>query len=207
MNKKQTYDTILIATHNQGKLAELKKNLSDLPYQFVSLNDVDVGITHDVAETGTTFEQNALLKARDYARLSGLPTIADDGGLVIDALDGWPGVYSARIAGDNAPAQQKVAMVLERMKHIPDNQRTAHFVNVNALVFPDPAGATKVFNGSIDGSITQEPRGALIKGLQYRVIFLLPEFGKTMAELDAEGIIYKTHRQKAVEQLIEFLQK
>jgi XTP/dITP diphosphohydrolase len=195
-----SYKTLLIATHNPGKLNEIKHQLSQLSYKIVGL--AELGITYEVPETGTTFEENALLKAKEYARLSGLPTLADDGGLVIDALEGWPGVHSARIAGDKATDQQKVDFILKRMHY--ETNRAAHFVNVNALIFPD--GNYHLFKASIDGIITQEPRGPLIKGLPYRVIFLLPEFNKTMAELDSEGIKYISHRQKALSALITFLQ-
>lgn len=196
-----SFSTILVATHNPGKLQELKKILEQKSYTLVSLSDVH--ITHVTPETGTTFRENALLKARNYAQLSLLPTIADDGGLSIDALGGAPGVYSARYAGPDATDEEKVAFILDKMRSIPTDQRHAQFIGVIALVTSQ--GYEQVYQASIDGFITAEPRGKLVKGLPYRQIFLLPEYGKTMAELDEMGIAYESHRSKSLALLLKSL--
>ena len=122
---------LLIATHNAGKLIELTGLLGDMPFDLVSL--ADAGIHHQVGETGETFEQNAALKAETYARLSGLPTLADDSGLEVDALDGEPGVRSSRYAGDNATDADRIAFLLRKLDNILAGDRTARFRCVIAV--------------------------------------------------------------------------
>lgn len=198
---KQIDNTILIATHNNGKYKELKKLLDGVGFCSVCLEDLN--ITHNVAETGKTFIENALLKARSYSLLSSLPTLADDGGLVINALNGEPGIYSSRYAGEHATDQEKVAHVLQKMSAIPEHEREAQFIGV--VVFIDSNGTENIYQAAIEGIITQEPRGTLVKGLPYRQIFLLPKYGKTMAELDEENTAYESHRSKSLRMFLSSL--
>lgn len=190
---------LLIATHNQAKLEEMRKLLVDFPYHLISLNDLT--ITHDVEETGTTFAENAALKAVTYARLSGLPALGDDGGLEVAALNGEPGVYSARYAGLGATDEQKVAYLLQKMKHIGIDERQAKFTNVLALASTD--GVVSFYEGSIDGSVSLEARGTLVKGFPYRQIFVLSGYDKTLSELDEKNIVYESHRHRALKKLFE----
>lgn len=189
---------LLIATHNKAKLQEFEKLLHALPYRLFSLDDVK--IMHDVEEMGTTFEQNAVLKAVEYARMAHMLALADDGGLEIDALNGQPGVYSSRYAGQGATDEQKVDYILKKMSNIPSESRQAQFTGVIALASPD--GQVEIYEGTLKGVIATEPRGKLVAGFPYRQIFLLPEFGKTLSELDQEGIVYASHRQRALQEFL-----
>lgn len=188
---------LLVATHNKGKFAEFKRMLAAIPYQIISLDDLDIAL--DVEETGTTYEENAALKAETYAKLSGMLTLADDGGLEIDALGGEPGVYSSRYAGPGKTDEQKVQFVLDKLKDVPEGKRQARFVVVLALATPD--GQTSFFEGVIDGVISLKPLGKPIAQLPYRQIFVLDGYGKTLDELDEEGVSFITHRHKALEKL------
>lgn len=190
---------ILIATHNEGKLDEIKKLFSGLDYKLVSLDDI--GITHDVEETGNTFQENAILKAKTYAQMSGLVTIADDGGLKVEALGGQPGVYSSRYAGPNKTDAQKVTFLLDKLKNIPEDKRYAQFVVVLALAQPD--GAVKLYKGVMPGHIALTARGTPRKQLPYRQIFIPEGFDKTLDELDDQDTRYLSHRQKAFKQLLK----
>ncbi|OQA36475.1 MAG: dITP/XTP pyrophosphatase [Candidatus Dependentiae bacterium ADurb.Bin331] len=188
---------IVIATHNPGKAEELALRLAPF-ISTVSLTDL--GITHDVEETGTTFEENVLLKANYYTEASKMLTIADDGGLCIDALNGAPGVYSSRFAGKGARDEDKIAKVLEVMKHVPADKRTASFEVILALGIPGEQ--PKLYYGTLPGVITFEPAGSLVPGLPYKTIFYVPEFGKTLAELEDHRITYFGHRDQAIAKLV-----
>lgn len=192
---------LLIATHNRAKLQEFKVLLADSVESIYSL--ADLGIVHKVQETGTTFAQNALLKAHQYATFADIPTLADDGGLEILALNGWPGVYSADVAGPDATDQQKIYTLLERIKTVPVPNRHARFVGTIALVWPD--GRDQLHQASIEGYVIDQPRGALIQGFPYRTIFVLPEYCKTLAELDECGIEYESHRTKVLRELLNHM--
>ena len=182
---------LLIATHNPGKLSELTSLLGDVPFDLVSL--ADVGIHHQVDETGETFERNATLKAETYARLSGLPTLADDSGLEVDALDGEPGVRSARYAGDNASDADRIAFLLRKLDNIPEGDRTARFRCVIGLA--RPGGPLELHSGACEGRILEAPRGS--SGFGYDPVFFVPEMGKTMAELTAAQKNRVSHRSAA----------
>jgi XTP/dITP diphosphohydrolase len=190
-----TIKTLLIATHNQAKLEEIRTILGATPVQLVSL--ADIGISYDVEETGLTYHENAQLKAQTYCAMSGLPTIADDSGLEISALNGEPGIYSARYAGPSATPDQQVAFVLDKMKLVPDDQRSARFTSV--LAYCEPSDMTpKFFEGFIYGTIINEPRGTIKKGVPYCSIFYWPEVNKTLAELKDEGVrVYSPARERA----------
>jgi XTP/dITP diphosphohydrolase len=182
---------ILIATSNPHKLQEYTALLADLPFRFVGLHDV--GISDEVEETGDTFEANARIKADAYSQRSGLITLADDSGLVIDALGGAPGVYSARYGGVTGAAQ--LALVLQQLGDHPLSERTARFVCVIALAVPGEPIQT--VHGTVEGLIEFEPRGT--HGFGYDPIFLVPERNRTMAELTADEKNCISHRGRAVQ--------
>ena len=192
---------LLIATHNSAKLAEMRELLGDLPYGIVSLDEV--GITLEVEETGTTFQENALLKARTYSQLSGLLTLADDSGLEVVALNGEPGIHSNRYAGPLATEEEKVQFLLEKMAHVPLEQRQAQFTVYMALVWP--SGKTHVVVYHYKGSIALGPRGKWIKKFPYRVVFIPANSDKTLAELIEYGIAIETPRTKCIALVKEYL--
>ena len=183
---------LLIATHNAGKLSELRVLLRSVPYALVSLTDV--GIAVDVEETGSTLEANAALKATTYARLAGLPTLADDSGLEVDALNGAPGVRSARYAGPDATDADRIAKLLANLAAHPQPW-TARFRCVIAIAAPD--GVIERHDGACAGVIISQPRGD--NGFGYDPVFLLPEYGRTMAELSDAHKNRISHRAIAVQ--------
>jgi XTP/dITP diphosphohydrolase len=194
-------DKILIATTNQGKVQEIRNLVKGLPALFLSLSEVP-GIP-EVVEDGATFEENALKKARMMAYSTGMVTLADDSGLCVDALDGRPGVHSARYAGDTASDEEKYLRVLEEMADVPDPARSARFVCALALVAPD--GEEKLFRGVCEGRITSEPRGS--SGFGYDPIFYFEEAGCTFAEMDRESKNRVSHRGRALKQFADFLRR
>jgi XTP/dITP diphosphohydrolase len=183
---------LLIATANPHKLDEFRAIFSDLPYQLLSLDDVQLDIT--VEETGTTFQENAELKALAYARASGLLSLADDSGLEIDALGGAPGVYSARFGGENMPYSERFHLIYERLRGLSLEQCTARFRCVIAIA--EPSGYYRSVEGIIEGVISEAPRGE--NGFGYDPIFLVPELGKTTAEISPEYKNRISHRGQAV---------
>lgn len=190
---------ILIATGNQGKVKEIKDLVKGIPIEFLSLADVpDVP---EVEEDGTTFEENALKKARTIARFTGMATLADDSGLCVDALEGRPGVLSARYGGENSSDAEKCALILDEMREVPDDRRGARFVCVIALVYP--TSDEKVFQGVCEGRITREPIGSA--GFGYDPIFFFPEAGRTFAQMDRTAKNRVSHRGKALNMLAEYL--
>ena len=181
---------LLIATHNQGKLKELSSLLEGVPFELVSLSDV--GIEHDVDETGATLEENASLKAETYAQLSGLPTLADDSGLEVDALGGEPGVRSARYAGEDATDEDRIALLLSNLSDKPQPWN-ARFRCVVAVVWPNKP--VELYPGECPGEIITEPRGS--NGFGYDPVFLIQQEGKTMAELSSDEKNRLSHRSAA----------
>lgn len=190
---------LLIATHNRGKLAEYAELLRELPVELVSLDDL--GIAFEVEETGATFCENALLKARAYAEASGLVTVADDSGLEVDALEGAPGVFSARYAGAEATDQQRYERLLEELADVPKPQRKARFRCVIAVAWPD--GRRAFTEGAIEGEIACAPRGE--HGFGYDPVFYLPRQRRTMAELPPEAKNRISHRAVAARALVDLL--
>ncbi len=182
---------LLIATRNKGKLRELTELLGDIPYELVSLDDL--GIHHDVEETGSTFEENAILKGETYCELAGIKTLADDSGLEVDALDGEPGVRSARYAGPNATDAERVEFLLGKLEAKDTDKWTARFRCVIAVA--EPGRPTTLHSGSCEGVIAPEPRGD--NGFGYDPVFHFPDIGLTMAELSAEQKNRVSHRAKA----------
>lgn len=190
---------ILLATRNEGKIREIKDLGRDLPVEFLSLEDV--GPVPDVVEDGVTFEENARKKAGEIARCTGMPTLADDSGLCVDALGGRPGVHSARYVSETVSDQERCAAILEEMADVSDDRRSARFVCVLVLAWPD--GQETVFHGQCEGRITRELRGT--KGFGYDPIFFHEESGRTFAQMDRDSKNAVSHRGRALRQLGEYL--
>lgn len=180
---------LLIATRNRGKQREFEDIFADGDLQLCTLDDL--GIEANVEETGATFKANAALKAETYCQLSGRPTLADDSGLEVVALNGQPGVYSARYGGVTGAAQ--LAYLLQQLEGVPTEARQARFVCVIALA--RPGGPTEFVEGFLSGMITHEPRGSA--GFGYDPLFYLPELGQTLAELLPEQKNALSHRAAA----------
>jgi XTP/dITP diphosphohydrolase len=183
---------VLIATRNAAKLAELQALLGDLPIECISLSGL--GITEEIAETGDTLRENAVLKARGYAALSGLTTLADDSGLEVDALGGAPGVQSARWAGPDASDMARIELLLERLRGVPPEQRGAQFRCVAAIAATD--GELYTTEGILRGRIIDTPRGS--HGFGYDPVFFIPALELTLAELEPERKNRISHRARAI---------
>jgi XTP/dITP diphosphohydrolase len=192
---------LLLATTNQDKLEEYRAIFSDLPFRLLSLHDILLKM--DVEETGTTFARNAELKAVAYAKASGLLTLADDSGLEIDALDGAPGVYSARFGGSEASYEARFRLILEQLRGLQAERRTARFRCVIAIA--EPSGYCQTVEGIIEGRIADAPRGE--NGFGYDPIFLVPDLGKTTAELTPEQKNRISHRGRAAQLAAALLQR
>ncbi len=198
MESKETRG-ILIATRNRGKMAELASLLASAPFQLLSLDDA--GVEDEAPETGATFKENARIKAEEYARLSGMLTLADDSGLEVDALGGEPGVMSARYAGDDASDADRIAFLLGKLEGAPDEALSARFRCVIAVARPGESAELR--GGTCEGRIARSPRGA--GGFGYDPIFLLPALGRTMAELSPEEKNQLSHRGIAARRTAELL--
>lgn len=182
----------LIATHNMKKRAELERILSPLGVRVRTAEEAGVDLT-EVEETGETFEENAYLKAASGCKESGMACVADDSGLMVDALGGAPGVYSARYAGVHGDDAANNNKLLENLKDVPDEKRTARFVSVVCCVFPD--GKTIYARGECEGFIGHAPRGD--GGFGYDPLFLLPD-GRCFGEMDAAAKDAVSHRGNAL---------
>lgn len=192
---------IILATNNKSKVKEISEMMSGSDITFESL--ADAGINVEVEETGTTFEENALLKAREICKLSGKPTISDDSGLEIDALDGAPGIYSSRFMGEDTSYDIKNNALIEKLENVADPDRTARFRCCMALVLPD--GREFVTEGAMEGIIAREPKG--INGFGYDSILFIPEYNRTSAELSSEEKNNISHRGEALRKMIEVIKK
>ena len=188
----------VLATHNPGKLREMSAILGELGVEVVS--PADVGITVDVEETGTTFAENAMLKAKAICAAAGLPAIADDSGLCVDALNGGPGVYSARYGGEGLDDKGRYMLLLNSMRG--QTTRKAHFACAIACAFPN--GDELTAQGQCDGAIAFAPMGE--GGFGYDPVFLVPEKGKTFGQLTAEEKGTISHRGKALRDFSENLE-
>lgn len=186
---------ILAATNNAGKVREIKNILSAENIEVVSLKEV--GISIDPEENGNTFEENALIKARAVAKVSGMPTISDDSGLCVDYLDGAPGIYSARYAGEGATDAQRIAKLLAEMKGVEQAQRKAFFISAAAYVHPDGTELTAV--GTVDGYISEAADGE--GGFGYDPIFYSTELRKTFAAMSETEKNKISHRFRALTNL------
>ena len=190
----------LIATHNMKKRDELQRILSPLGVHVLTADEAGVDLT-DVEETGTTFEENALLKARSGCKEGKMPCIADDSGLCVDALDGAPGVYSARFAGEHGNDDKNNEKLLSLLSDVPPEKRTARFVSTVACVFPD--GRELVVRGECEGKIGYEKRGE--NGFGYDPLFYVPEYACTFGELPGEVKNRISHRGRALRALKDAL--
>lgn len=189
---------LLIATHNKGKVAEFAHMLADLQVEWLGL--ADVGITAEVDETGDTFAANAWLKAEAYAQQTGLITLADDSGLVVDALNGAPGVYTARYGGAQLSHQQRYEFLLANLAAVPPAQRTARFRCVIAVAGPDGRHLLEA-DGVCEGHIALAPTGEF--GFGYDPVFMpVGQDGRTMAQLPPAAKHPISHRGRALAQLV-----
>jgi XTP/dITP diphosphohydrolase len=191
---------VLLATRNAGKLVELRRMLDGVPLEVLGLADVPE--FPEAPETGATFAENALAKARDAAAATGLPSVADDSGLTVDALNGMPGVLSARWAGRHGDDAANLELLLGQLEDVPDERRRAAFVCAAALVVP--GGAETVVHGEWTGRIVRAPRGT--NGFGYDPIFVPDGEERTSAELSAEEKDAASHRGRAMRALLPHLQ-
>jgi XTP/dITP diphosphohydrolase len=189
---------LLIATSNAGKVGQYKEYLKNLNIELVSLKDVGLG---SIEETGTTFEENALLKARTYFKQSGLPCIADDGGLEIDYFGGKPGVYSRRwkTGDENVTDQELIDYTIEQMKGVPEEKRSARFRMV--LAFVDREGNEHTAEASTEGYIPEVASTVMQPGLQFDAVLFIPQFNKIRSELSAEEHDKVNQRAIAIQRL------
>ncbi len=192
---------LVVATRNPGKLREIQRILQDLPLEVRSIQAYPH--LEPVAEDAPTYEGNAVRKAVAAARATGEVALADDSGLEIDALGGWPGVHSARFLGEEATDADRNTEVLRRLEGVPLERRTARYRAVIAVALPD--GRVETFEGTCEGLIALEPRGG--GGFGYDPIFYLPELGRTVAELAPEEKDRLSHRGKALAQARAFLER
>ena len=183
-----------MATSNNDKVREIRQMLEGSDIEIASLKEA--GLDIDIEETGTSFEENAVIKAEAVRNATGRIAIADDSGLVIDYLDGAPGIYSSRFMGEHTPYPEKNAAILEKLKGVPDDQRSARFVCAMAIAYPDRD--TYVCRGVMEGRIAYEIAGE--GGFGYDPVFYLPERGCTSAELSPAEKNAISHRGKALAQ-------
>lgn len=193
---------IIFATGNENKMKEIRMILADLGMPILSMKEA--GIDVDVVEDGTTFEENALIKATEIAKhTENCIVLADDSGLEIDYLNKEPGIYSARYAGVDTSYDIKNNLLLDRLQGVPDEKRTARFVCAIAAAFPD--GSTEVVRGIVEGIIGHEIAGE--NGFGYDPIFYLPEYGCTTAELSPEKKNEVSHRGEALRAMRKIMEK
>jgi XTP/dITP diphosphohydrolase len=190
---------LLLASQNPGKLDEMRLLVEGLPFRL--LKPGDLGITSAPDETGTTFLENARLKALEYARLSGRLTLADDSGLSVDSLDGGPGLHSSRFGGEGATDADRNRLLLEKLRGVPWEKRAARFTS--AVAVADAGRIVFLAEESVEGVIAEELRGG--NGFGYDPLFFYPPYGKTFGEVPRELKDRVSHRGKAFARLREFL--
>jgi XTP/dITP diphosphohydrolase len=190
-------DVVVLATRNEGKIKELARILGSVP--LVGLDEFPGA--PEVAETGATFEENALLKARAIAAVTGQPSVADDSGLCVDALNGMPGIFSARWSGTHGDDQANLDLLLAQISDVPDERRGANFTCAAALVFPD--GTSQVVLGEVTGQLIRMPRGS--GGFGYDPVFVPDGYDVTTAEMTADEKDAISHRGKAFRALAPFI--
>lgn len=195
-----TMKKLVIASGNKGKLRELAALLEPLDYEVHTQAEFNVV---DVPETGTTFVENAIIKARNAAEQTGLPAVADDSGIEVDALDGAPGVYSARFSGPDATDQKNNALLVEKLSDVPEPERTARYRAVIVYMRHAKDPSPIICEGSWEGRILLEPRGS--GGFGYDPYFYVEEHDCSSAELSAEQKNAISHRGKALQQLVSRL--
>lgn len=191
----------VVASRNRGKLSEIREILKGFDLQIVSMEEV--GIFEDIEEYGSTFEENALIKAREICRRTGEMVMADDSGLEVDYLNGAPGIYSARFAGEGASDEDKNNKLLSLLRDVPFEKRSARFVCVIAVVFPD--GESFTVKGTCEGFIGLETKGD--HGFGYDPLFFMPEYGMTTAQMEPEQKHEVSHRGKALRLMVKELEK
>lgn len=196
----QRLASLLVATTNEGKLREIRQLLGDVNVELLTLKDVEH--VEPPEETGTTFDENARLKASYYARHAGMTVVAEDSGLEIDAMGGAPGVYSARYGGDDSTYPEKFALIEAALAEVPEQPRTARFVC--ALALASPSAVLFEARGTVEGEIAREPRGT--GGFGYDPIFYYPPFGATLAEAGARKSEV-SHRARAFAALSQYLRE
>jgi XTP/dITP diphosphohydrolase len=192
---------LVIASGNQGKLRELSALLTPLDYDVHTQSEFNVP---EAEETGTTFVENAIIKARNAAAHTGLPAVADDSGIEVDALNGAPGVYSARFSGNDASDQKNNALLVEKLSKVDPDQRSARYRAVIVFMRHAKDPSPIICEGSWQGSIVLEPRGE--GGFGYDPYFWVPTHNCTSAELSAETKNSLSHRGQALRQLVDRLQ-
>ncbi|MDD3338624.1 MAG: XTP/dITP diphosphatase [Lachnospiraceae bacterium] len=191
---------VIFATGNAHKLQEIKEILVDLDWDIISMKEA--GIDMEIIEDGKTFEENAIIKARTIMEATGKMVLADDSGLVIDYLNGEPGIYSARYMGEDTSYHIKNKSLVDRLEGVPQEKRTARFVCAVAAIFPD--GQVLTTEGKFEGIIGYEERGE--NGFGYDPIFFLPEYGCSSAELSREKKNELSHRGQALRMMRDKLQ-
>ena len=192
-NKGEIMQRIIFATTNENKMKEIREILSNFPVEIFSM--IEAGIKAVIDENGSSFEESAAIKAEAIEKMTGAIVLADDSGLVIDYLNGEPGIYSARYMGEETSYHVKNAHLIERLKGVPDEQRTAWFVCCVAAAFPDRE--TAVVRGTIEGRIGYKEEGE--NGFGYDPIFYVPEYGCTTASMSSEAKNAISHRGKALQ--------
>ena len=190
---------LIVATGNEDKVREIDEILAGTGFEAVSMKQA--GFNPDIVEDGKTFEENALIKASAVHALCGEYVMADDSGICIDALDGAPGIYSARFCGENSTYEEKFKKIFEMLKDVPEEKRTARFVCAIAVVRPD--GSSFTVRGEVEGVLHEEPKGE--NGFGYDPIFYVPEFGMTTAQMDPEVKNSISHRGRALRAMVEKL--
>ena len=190
---------LVLATNNAHKLSEIRQILGDRFEEILSLRDL--GITQDIEETGTTLKENAIIKATTIMKITGLPTLADDTGLMVDALNGEPGVYSARYAGEQHDDKANVAKLLKNLEPYKGKERSAHFVTCMVIAYPN--GKIKAVEGRTDGEITTSPSGK--NGFGYDPVFYSYDLNKVFAEATPEEKNSVSHRGRALAKIIPLI--
>ncbi len=191
----------IVATRNKGKIKEIREILAGFPFEIITMEEA--GVTDEIQENGSTFEENALIKARAVFEKTGGFVMADDSGLEVDYLDGAPGVYSARFAGMGASDDDNNKKLLSLMEGVPLEKRTARFVCAIAVVLPD--GSYFIVRGTCEGFIGFKPEGD--QGFGYDPLFFMPEYGKTIAQMKPSLKNAISHRGKALRLMAEELRK
>jgi len=193
---------LVLASGNRKKIAELQEILGNFGIEVVPQNAFDVA---EAEETGTTFVENAIIKARNACRHTGLPAIADDSGIEVDALNGAPGVYSARFSGADATDEKNNALLVEKLRDVAEEKRSARYHAVLVLMRHADDPTPLIAHGSWEGKIILTPRGS--NGFGYDPHFLVPELNQTAAEFSAEEKHARSHRGKALKKLVALLEQ
>ena len=191
----------ILATQNKDKVKEISEILAEHPFQIMTMDEA--GFREEIEETGTTFAENALIKAKAVHAVTGGYVMADDSGLAIDALSGAPGVYSARFHGKDSSYEQKISALWDLLSNVPLLERTAHFICAIAVIRPD--GSSFVVHGSLDGILWDKILGT--NGFGYDPVFFVPEYGMTTAEMSPQMKHSISHRGKALRAMLAELER